>query len=64
MPAASDGPSELAQAIQQLGSGGRKVFTGAKLPPLPPNVFKRWVPERAEDAPHEKYAYFPMVLVK
>ncbi|VDB95960.1 unnamed protein product [Peniophora sp. CBMAI 1063] len=64
VPATSEGPSELAQAIQQLGSNGKKVFTESKLPPLPPNAFKRWVPERAEDAPHEKYAYFPMLLVK
>jgi len=34
------------------------------LPPTPPTPFKRWIPERAPDAPHDPNAYFPMILVK
>ncbi|KAF8274429.1 hypothetical protein EI94DRAFT_1768678 [Lactarius quietus] len=27
--------------------------------PTPPTPFKRWIPERAPDAPHDPNAYFP-----
>jgi hypothetical protein len=40
------------------------TFSASKLPPMLPSAYKRWVPERTEDAPHDPNAYFPMLLVK
>ncbi|PIL36232.1 hypothetical protein GSI_01894 [Ganoderma sinense ZZ0214-1] len=57
------GGVDLTQAIATIASA-RKAYSESKLPPTPPIAFKQWRPERAEDAPHDPHAYFPMILVK
>ncbi|KAN0107200.1 hypothetical protein V8E52_010402 [Russula decolorans] len=67
---ATSPPSQQQQ--QQLGlteaigaiSTARKAYSTSSLPPTPPTPFKRWVPERAPDAPHDPNEYFPMIMVK
>ncbi|KAI0821622.1 NADH dehydrogenase 21 kDa subunit [Trametes gibbosa] len=54
---------DLTQAIATITSA-RKAYSESKLPPTPPIAYKRWRPERVEDAPHDPHAYFPMLLVK
>jgi len=71
-PPSSDATSVPATPPQQLDlteavgviSAARKGYSGSSLPPTPPTPFKRWIPERAPDAPHDPNAYFPMILVK
>ncbi|KAI0769780.1 NADH dehydrogenase 21 kDa subunit [Trametes elegans] len=63
VPAEQQAPLELTQAIASITSA-RKAYSESKLPPTPPIAHKRWRPERAEDAPHDPDAYFPMLLVK
>ncbi|KAH9083428.1 21 kDa subunit of NADH dehydrogenase [Lactarius deliciosus] len=53
----------LSEAIGTINAA-RKAYSTSTLPPTPPTPFKRWVPERAPDAPHDPNAYFPMILVK
>lgn len=54
---------DLPEAIGAI-SAARQAYSTSALPPTPPTPFKRWVPERAPDAPHDPNAYFPMILVK
>lgn len=54
-------PSTLSQAITTITSA-TKVYSEDKLPPAVPTPFKRWEPKRSADAPHDPFAYFPMVL--
>ncbi|KAI9509406.1 21 kDa subunit of NADH dehydrogenase [Russula earlei] len=54
---------DLSEAIGAIGAA-RKAYSASSLPPTPPTPFKRWVPERAPDAPHDPNSYFPMILVK
>ena len=63
VPAEKQGAVDLTQAIATIASA-RKAYSESKLPPTPPIPFKRWRPERVEDAPHDPHAYFPMLLVK
>lgn len=39
-------------------------FSAGKLPPTLKTPYKRWIPQDAEDAPHDPNAYWPMVMVK
>lgn len=55
-------PQELTQTITKLASS--KVFSESNLPPAITTPYKKWRPQRAEDAPHDPHAYFPMILVK
>jgi len=59
-------PSQFVDLSEAIGtiSAARKAYSASSLPPTPPTPFKRWVPERAPDAPHDPNAYFPMLLVK
>ncbi|KAG7098536.1 hypothetical protein E1B28_000472 [Marasmius oreades] len=54
---------DLSAAIATITSS-TKVYTESKLPPKLPTPYKRWVSERAPDAPHDPHAYFPMLLYK
>ncbi|KAI0780215.1 21 kDa subunit of NADH dehydrogenase [Fomes fomentarius] len=63
VPAEQQGSVDLTQAIATIASA-RKAYSQFKLPPTPPVAYKRWRPERVEDAPHDPSAYFPMILVK
>ncbi|KAI0743600.1 21 kDa subunit of NADH dehydrogenase [Daedaleopsis nitida] len=63
VPAEQQSAVDLTQAIATIAAA-RKAYHESKLPPTPPNAFKKWRPERAEDAPHDPHAYFPMLLVK
>ncbi|KAH9998446.1 21 kDa subunit of NADH dehydrogenase [Russula compacta] len=63
VPATPPRQFDLSEAIGTI-SAARKVYSTSSLPPTPPTPFKRWVPERAPDAPHDPNAYFPMILVK
>ncbi|KAF9268868.1 21 kDa subunit of NADH dehydrogenase [Marasmius fiardii PR-910] len=54
---------DLSAAIATI-TASTKVYTESKLPPKLPIPHKRWVPERAPDAPHDPHAYFPMLLYK
>ncbi|KAK7692634.1 hypothetical protein QCA50_004267 [Cerrena zonata] len=56
-------PQDLTAAIATITSA-KKAFSESHLPPKPPIPFKRWIPERAPDAPHDPHSYFPMILVK
>ncbi|KAI0277422.1 21 kDa subunit of NADH dehydrogenase [Russula aff. rugulosa BPL654] len=64
-PLGTDATSQLGltEAIGAI-STARKAYSASSLPPTPPTPFKRWIPERAPDAPHDPNAYFPMILVK
>ena len=63
VPAQAPEPTDLSAAIATITSSN-KVYTEAKLPPAIPTAYRRWKPERAEDAPHDRTAYFPMLLFK
>lgn len=63
MPAQAPEPTELAEAIATITSSN-KVYSEAKLPPALPTAYRRWKPERAEDPPHDRTSYFPMLLFK
>ncbi|KAJ3484714.1 hypothetical protein NLI96_g5457 [Meripilus lineatus] len=56
-------PLDLTAAIATITTA-RKVYSESRLPPKPPIAYKRWIPERAPDAPHDPNAYFPMLLMK
>lgn len=62
-PPPSQQQLSLTEAIGAI-STARKAYSTSSLPPTPPTPFKRWIPERAPDAPHDPNAYFPMILVK
>lgn len=55
--------TDLANAITAI-TAERRVYDESKLPPRIPTAFRRWIPERAPDAPHDPDSYFPMVLYK
>ncbi|KAJ3570964.1 hypothetical protein NP233_g4064 [Leucocoprinus birnbaumii] len=61
VPAQAPEPTTLAQAIATVTSAS-KVYTEDKLPPALPIPFQRWQPKRSADAPHDPFAYFPMVM--
>ncbi|KAA1471665.1 NUZM, NADH-ubiquinone oxidoreductase 21.3 kDa subunit [Dentipellis sp. KUC8613] len=64
VPAAAPTPSvDLTEAINTV-LAARPTFSETNIPPALPTAFKKWVPERAPDAPHDPNAYFPMLLVK
>ncbi|EPQ57459.1 NADH dehydrogenase [Gloeophyllum trabeum ATCC 11539] len=63
VPATSKAPVDLTSAIATITSA-RKAYSESKLPPQLPIPYRKWVPQRAEDAPHDPNAYFPMILVK
>jgi hypothetical protein len=63
IPAVSQGSLDLASAIATVTSK-HKVYDEARSPPALPTAYRRWVAERAPDAPHDPNAYFPMVLYK
>ncbi|EPT04949.1 NADH dehydrogenase [Fomitopsis schrenkii] len=63
VPAQAPEPTELAEAIATITSSN-KVYSEAKLPPALPTAYRRWKPERAEDPPHDRTSYFPMLLFK
>ena len=63
MPATPPQQLDLSEAIGTI-SAARKVYGTSALPPTPPTPYKRWIPERAPDAPHDPNSYFPMILVK
>ncbi|KAI0630199.1 NADH dehydrogenase 21 kDa subunit [Trametes polyzona] len=63
VPAEQQGSLDLTQAIATVTSA-RKAYSESKLPPTPPIAYKKWRPQRTEDAPHDPDAYFPMLLVK
>lgn len=63
VPATSQEPLELTAAIAKVNAG-KQIFSESNLPPKLPTAFKRWIPERAPEVPHDPNAYFPMVLFK
>ncbi|CCM05703.1 uncharacterized protein FIBRA_07935 [Fibroporia radiculosa] len=63
VPTATAEPMDLTAAIATITSAS-KAYSASKLPPTPPIPHARWVPERAEDAPHDPSAYFPMLMYK
>ncbi|EMD37554.1 hypothetical protein CERSUDRAFT_154260 [Gelatoporia subvermispora B] len=63
VPVEAKEPVDLTQAIAEIASS-KKIFSESKLPPVLPIPFKRWVPERAPDVPHDPHAYFPMLMFK
>ncbi|EJF65268.1 21 kDa subunit of NADH dehydrogenase [Dichomitus squalens] len=63
VPAEQKGGVDLTEAIATIASA-RKAYSESKLPPTLPIPFKKWQPQRVEDAPHDPHAYFPMLLVK
>ena len=63
VPAEQKAGVDLTEAIATIASA-RKAYSESKLPPTPPIPFKKWRPQRVEDAPHDPHAYFPMILVK
>lgn len=63
VPAAPQPILDLSEAISTITSV-QKVYSESRLPPSLPVPYKRWIPERAPDAPHDKHAYFPMLLYR
>ncbi|GLB37092.1 putative nadh-ubiquinone oxidoreductase [Lyophyllum shimeji] len=63
VPATAAAAVDLTEAISTI-TIANKVYTESKLPPSIPTHHKRWVPERAADAPHDPHSYFPMDLYK
>ncbi|CDO69369.1 hypothetical protein BN946_scf184961.g11 [Trametes cinnabarina] len=63
VPAEQQGSVDLTQAIATITSA-RKAYSENKLPPTPAIAYKKWRPQRTEDAPHDPTAYFPMLLFK
>ncbi|CAL1707080.1 unnamed protein product [Somion occarium] len=63
VPAPKKEAVDLTAAIATISSA-RKAYSESNLPPKVPTPFKRWIPERAPDAPHDPTAYWPMLLVK
>ncbi|KAF5354741.1 hypothetical protein D9756_005259 [Leucocoprinus leucothites] len=63
VPVKAPEPTTLSQAIATVTSTA-KVYTEDKLPPSLPTPFQRWHPKRSADAPHDPFAYFPMVLYR
>lgn len=63
VPATQSEIPDLATAISQV-TANTAVYTETELPPGLPIAGKHWVPERAEDAPHDPNVYFPMRLYK
>ncbi|KAG6900537.1 hypothetical protein C0993_009114 [Termitomyces sp. T159_Od127] len=63
VPAASEVPVDLTEAIACITTA-QKVYSESRLPPSLPVPHKRWIPERAPDAPHDPHSYFPMQLYK
>ncbi|XP_006461073.1 NUZM NADH-ubiquinone oxidoreductase [Agaricus bisporus var. bisporus H97] len=61
VPSTTPQSSTLSQAISTITSA-TKVYSEEKLPPSIPTAFQRWQPKRSADAPHDPFAYFPMVL--
>jgi hypothetical protein len=61
LPTKAPEPTTLSQAIATV-TGAAKVYSEDKLPPAVPTPFQRWQPKRSADAPHDPFAYFPMVL--
>ncbi|KAF8491259.1 NADH dehydrogenase [Gautieria morchelliformis] len=55
---------ELTQALKILASAGKTAYTDVSHIPTPVSGHRKWVPEQAEDAPHDPHSYFPMLLVK
>ncbi|KAJ8514444.1 hypothetical protein ONZ45_g8019 [Pleurotus djamor] len=52
---------DLSAAIATVTSEA-KVYTESKLPPVIPTSYKRWVPKRSPDAPHDPTTFFPLKL--
>ncbi|KAG5653041.1 hypothetical protein H0H81_002558 [Sphagnurus paluster] len=63
VPAAPKAPVDLTEAIASITTA-QKVYSETRLPPVLPVPHKRWIPERAPDAPHDPHAYFPMHLYR
>src|SRR6266850_3821265 len=63
VPATPPQQLDLSKAIGAINAA-RKAYSTSSLPPTPPTPYKRWIPERAPDAPHDPHSYFPMILVK
>ncbi|KAG6845389.1 hypothetical protein H0H87_009736 [Tephrocybe sp. NHM501043] len=63
VPAATKVPLDLTEAIASITTA-QKVYSESRLPPSLPVPHKRWIPERAPDAPHDPHSYFPMHLYK
>ncbi|KIJ49345.1 hypothetical protein M422DRAFT_27703 [Sphaerobolus stellatus SS14] len=62
--ASESSPKDLTQAIQLLSQAGKITFSNADSIPKPANIYKKWVPVEAENAPHDPNAYWPMNLYK
>ena len=62
--AAGSSPMELTQALKTVTAAGKSAYADVSNIPTPFSGHKRWVPEVAEDAPHDPHSYFPMLLVK
>ncbi|KAH8828456.1 21 kDa subunit of NADH dehydrogenase [Flagelloscypha sp. PMI_526] len=58
----SDTPTDLVSAIT-LATQGSAIYGTARLPPVLPTAYKKWVPVRSEDPPHAPHSDFPMFLV-
>ncbi|KAG5342970.1 NADH-ubiquinone oxidoreductase 21.3 kDa subunit [Termitomyces sp. T112] len=63
VPVASKAIVDLSEAIASITTA-QKVYSESRLPPSLPVPHKRWIPERAPDAPHDPHSYFPMQLYK
>lgn len=63
VPVVAKEPVDLTAAIATI-THAAQVYSESKLPPTLTTSYKRWRPQRAEDAPHDPDAYFPMILVK
>ncbi|KAG6810977.1 hypothetical protein H0H92_009560 [Tricholoma furcatifolium] len=63
VPVTTKPARDLTEAIASITTA-QKVYSESRLPPALPVPHKRWIPERAPDAPHDPHSYFPMQLFK
>ncbi|KAG6837704.1 hypothetical protein H0H93_003506 [Arthromyces matolae] len=63
VPASAQPLIDLTEAIASITTA-QKVYSESRLPPSLPVPNKRWIPERAPDAPHDPTSFFPMHLYK
>ncbi|KAG5645214.1 hypothetical protein DXG03_006732 [Asterophora parasitica] len=63
VPVAPKAAVDLTEAIASITTA-QKVYSESRLPPALPVPHKRWIPERAPDAPHDPHAYFPMHMYR
>ncbi|KIY64155.1 NADH dehydrogenase 21 kDa subunit [Cylindrobasidium torrendii FP15055 ss-10] len=54
---------DLSAAIATVTSKNQ-IYSSEQLPPTLPTAYPKWVPQRAAEAPHPEFTYWPMAMYK